>query len=56
MMMDELPVFVHTEGLDCPCNPDQTPVGVCHHGGLDRIDEITDSGDGRPSPLPIIGR
>lgn len=50
-----LPVFEHVEGMDCPCDPEQTAIGVCHHGELGRIDQLSSSGDSLLPPLPNIG-
>jgi hypothetical protein len=39
-------VKVHTEGADCWCKPDVTPMGNFHHCEVDEVHQIViDTGD-----------
>lgn len=43
-------VFVHTDGMDCPCGPQQHPVGIVHVAHLDTIEVTLPSAPVKDAP------
>lgn len=41
---EEVGEFVHTSGMDCACGPTRVPVGIEHHGQLDRVEVLVSDG------------